>query len=406
VEEIMFAILRFVVVLAVTLLVGSAAAHADKNYGPGVTDTEIKIGQTFPYSGPLSVFATQARAEAAIFAKLNAEGGINGRKITFISLDDGYNPAKTVEQTRRLVEQDQVLLLFNPLGTLTNLAIIKYVNERRIPHLFLSASATVFGDYRSYPWTMGLAATYHTETHLFAQYIMKSHPGAKVGVLYQNDNSGRDYLKGVHDGFGVSAQTYIVKEISYEVSDPTVDSQVISLQAAGADVFLDLATPKAAAQAIRKAASLGWRPTIFVSFVSASIESVMKPAGVENAVGVISSGWLKDPADPAFKGDAAMQDYFEFMKRYYPEGNPVEPANVFAQIAAGALIQVLKQCGDDLSRENVMRQAESLHDFTYPLLLPGIKINTSPTNHYPIRQQQLQRFDGQKWARFGELLSE
>ena len=398
--------LHFLTALACALVVGPTEIRAEKNYGPGVTDTEIKIGQTFPYSGPLSSYATQARAEAAIFAKLNAEGGVNGRRITFISLDDGYNPAKTVEQTRKLVEQDDVLLLFNPLGTPTNLAIVNYVNQRRIPHLFLSASAAVFGDYRTYPWTMGLAPTYHSETRAFAQYIMKTQPGAKVGVLYQNDNAGRDFLKGVHDGFGALASTYIVKEISYDVADPTVDSQVISLQAAGADVFLNLATPKAAAQAIRKAGSLSWRPTTFVSFVSASVETVMKPAGAENAVGVISSAWFKDPSDPVVKGDPALQDYFEFMKRYYPQGDPVAGGNVFAQIAAGALIQVLKQCGDDLSRENVMRQAESLHGLTHPLLVPGITIDTSPTNHYPIRKLQLQRFDGQKWVRFGELLGE
>jgi branched-chain amino acid transport system substrate-binding protein len=344
--------------------------------------------------------------EAAIFAKLNAEGGINGRKINFISLDDGYNPAKTVEQTRRLIEQEEVLLMFNPLGTPTSLAVIGYLNQKHIPHLFLSTGASVFGDYRTHPWTMGLQPNYRTESHLFAKYIMKTLPNAKVALLYQNDDSGRDFRQGVHEGFGDQVDRFIVKEVSYEPSDPTVDSQVISLQASGANVFLNLVPVKAAAQAIRKTASLGWRPTMFVSTISASIETVMKPAGVENAKGVISTGWLKDPTDPGWKDDPAVRDHLAFMQRYYPDGNPAEALNVYAQIAAGALIQVLKQCGDDLTRDNVMRQAENLRDVVAPLLLPGIKINTAPTDHYPIQQVQLIRFDGQKWVRFGDLLSE
>jgi branched-chain amino acid transport system substrate-binding protein len=405
-EKMKFATVRLLVALAVSLAVGSRVALAEKKYGPGVTDTEIKIGQTYPYSGPLSAYATIARAEAAIFAKVNAEGGINGRKINLISLDDGYNPAKTVEQTRRLIEQDEVLLMFNPLGTPTNLAVIKYLNQRHIPHLFLSTGASVFGEYRTYPWTMGLQPNYRTEAHLFVKYIMQNIPGARVGLLYQNDDSGRDFRQGVHEGFGDQINRFIVKEVSYEPSDPTVDSQVISLQASGANVFLNLVPVKAAAQAIRKTASLGWKPTMFVSSISASVETVMKPAGVENAKGVISAGYLKDPTDPAFKDDPAVREHLAFMQRYYPEGNPAEGMNAFAQIAAGALIQVLKQCGDDLTRENVMRQAEGLRDFAHPLLLPGIKIDTSPTDHYPIQQVQLMRFDGEKWVRFGELLGE
>jgi branched-chain amino acid transport system substrate-binding protein len=405
-EKMKFATLRLHVVLAVSLAMGSSVVLAEKKYDPGVTDTEIKIGQTYPYSGPLSAYATIARMEAAIFAKMNAEGGINGRKINFISLDDAYNPAKTVEQTRRLIEQDEVLLMFNPLGTPTSLAVIKYLNQRHIPHLFLATGASVFGDYRTYPWTMGLQPNYRTETHLLAKYIMKTFPDAKVGLLYQNDDSGRDFRQGVHEGFGDDVNRFIVKEVSYEPSDPTVDSQVISLQAAGTNVFLNLVPVKAAAQAIRKAASLGWRPAIFVSSISASIESVMKPAGVENAKGALSVAYLKDPADPAFKDDPAMRDHMTLMQRYYPDGNPAETANIYAEITAGALIQVLKQCGDDLTRENVMRQAESLRNFAHPLLLPGIKIDTSPTDHYPVQQVQLIRFDGEKWVRFGELLSE
>jgi len=405
-EEMKVAAVRLLFLLAVSFTLGSGVTLAEKRYGPGVTDTEIKIGQTYPYSGPLSGYATIARAEAAIFAKINAEGGINGRKINFISLDDGYSPAKTVEQTRRLIEQDEVLLMFNPLGTPTSLAVIKYLNQRHIPHLFLATGASVFGDYRTYPWTMGLQPNYRTETHLLAKYIMKNLSDAKVGLLYQNDDSGRDFRQGVHEGFGDEVGRFIVKEVSYEPSDPTVDSQVISLQAAGANVFLNLVPVKAAAQAIRKTGSLGWRPAIFVSSISASIETVMKPAGVENAKGVLSVGYLKDPSDPAFKEDPAMREHLVLMQRYYPDGNPAEAGNIYAEIAAGAIIQVLKQCGDDLTRENVMRQAESLRGFAHPLLLPGIKIDTSPSDHYPIQQVQLIRFDGEKWVRFGELLSE
>lgn len=387
----------------IAVLEGSAAL-ADKKYDPGASDTEIKIGQSYPYSGPLSAYATMARTEMAAFAKLNAEGGINGRKLNLISLDDAYNPPKTVEQTRRLIEQDEVLLLFNTLGTPTNLAIIKYVNQRRVPHLFLGTGASVFGDYRSYPWTMGFQPTYPTEARAFVQYIMKNLPQAKVGVLYPNLDSGRDFIKGVHEALGARAETFIVKEIAYDDSQPTVDSEVISLQAAGADVFFNFAPPKAAAQAIRKAAALGWKPTIFVSVIAASIESVMKPAGVENAVGVISTAYLKDPSDPAWKNESAMMEHLAFMKRYYPEGNAAEPFNVYGRILAALIIQVLTQCGDDLTRENVMRQAENLRDFAHPLLLPGIKVNTGPADHYPIEQVQLQRFDGQKWVRFGELI--
>jgi len=396
-------------IFSVTALCAALAALpavADKQYGPGVTDTEIKIGQTFPYSGPLSAYATWARTEGAVFAKLNAEGGINGRKINLISLDDGYNPTRTVEQTRRLIEQDEVLLLFNPLGTPTNQAIIKYVNQRRVPHLFLATGASMFGDYRIYPWSMGFQPTYPAEARAFVQYVMKKLPQAKIGVLYPNLDSGRDFVKGVHEAFGAQADKFIVKEIAYDDSQPTVDSEVISLQASGADVFFNFAPPKAAAQAIHKAGALGWRPTIFVSVIANSIESVMKPAGTENSTGVISTAYIKDPSDPAWKNDPGMLEHFAFMKRYYPDGNPAEPFNVVGQIIAAAMIQVLTQCGDSLTRENVMRQAESLRNFTHPLLLPGIKVNTGPADHYPIEQVQLQRFDGQKWVRFGDVLGE
>ena len=385
--------------------VSASTAVAEKRYDPGATDTEIKVGQTYPYSGPLSAFSTMARTEAAVFANLNAEGGINGRKINLISLDDSYSPPKTVEQTRRLVEQDQVLLLFNTLGTPTNMSIIKYVNQKHVPQLLVSTGASAFGDYHSYPWTLGFWPSYPTEARAFVQYIMKNLPQAKVGVLFPNLDSGRDFVKGVREAFGAQADKFIVKEVAYDDSQPTVDSEVISLQSAGVNVFLDFAPPKAAAQAIRKAGALGWKPTIFVPSFAASVESVMKPAGLENSVGVISAAWYKDPSDPAWKSDPAMLEHLAFMKRFYPEGSPAEPFNVLGRIAAGALIQILTQCGDDLTRENVMRQAENLRDFAHPLLLPGIKLTTGPADHYPVEQVQLQRFDGKAWVRFGEVLS-
>jgi branched-chain amino acid transport system substrate-binding protein len=387
------------------VLLNAGVAQAEKNYGPGVSDTEIRIGQTYPYSGPLSAYSTIAKTEAAVFRKLNEEGGIKGRKINFISLDDAYSPPKTVEQVRRLIEQDDVLLLFNTLGTPTNMAVIKYVNQQKVPHLLLGTGASIFGDYRSYPWTLGLWPTYPTEAKAFVRYVTKNLPHAKVGVLTPNLDSGRDFLKGVHDAFGTQAEKFIVKEIAYDDSQPTVDSEIISLQNAGADVFFNFAPPKAAAQAIRKAGALGWKPTIFVSSIAASIESVMKPAGVENSLGVISTAWYKDPSDPSWKSDPAMVEHMAFMKRYYPEGSPAEPFNVVGRIASGILMQILQQCGEDFSRENVMRQAESLHDFKHPLLLSGIKVTTGPSDHYPVEQVQLQRFDGKGWVRFGEVLS-
>jgi len=394
------------VVLCAVAFCFPPSAFAQKKYGPGVTDTEIKIGQTYVYSGPLSAYATMARAQSAVFDKINAEGGINGRKIKFISLDDGFSPAKTVEQTRRLLEQENVLLLFNSLGTQTNMSVIKYITQKKVPHLFPATGATIFGDHKTYPWSVAFQPTYHTEMVVFTQYIKRQLPNAKVGVLYQNDDAGRDFLKGIHDGFAAQTSKFIVKEISYEVTDPTVDSQTITLQQSGADVLILTTPPKASAQAIRKVASIGWKPTILLTYISASIDSVMKPAGLENAVGVISTAWLKDPTDPARKDEPAMKDHLAFMQRYYADGNPSESFNVYGQVLAGAVIQVLKQCGDDLTRENVLRQAENLKDFTHPLLLPGIKANTGPTNHYALKQMQLQRFDGQKWVRVGELISE
>jgi branched-chain amino acid transport system substrate-binding protein len=388
--------------LATILL--AAPGHAQKKYGPGASDKEIKLGQTMSYSGPLSVFGTVGRAAAAYFEKVNAGGGINGRKINFVSLDDGYAPPRTVEQTRKLVEQEEVLALFGSTGTPTNTAIHKYVNAKKVPHLFLLTGASKWGDPQHFPWTMGWAPNYQQEGRIYAKYILKGYPRAKIAVLYQNDDFGKDFLKGFQDGLGDSSGTMIVAQTTYEPTDPTVDSQITMLQASGADTFFDIAAPKAAAQAIRKAHDIGWRPLHFLQSVAASIASTLKPAGLENAVGVVSSAYYKDPTDPQWTNDPGVAAYLAWMKAYYPAGNPDDVFNVWGYSQAQTIEQVLKQCGDDLTRENVMRQAANLKDLQLPMLLPGIKVNTSPTDYYPIKQVQLMKFDGKQWVRFGEVL--
>jgi branched-chain amino acid transport system substrate-binding protein len=381
-----------------------APTHAEKKYGPGASDTEIKLGQTMSYSGALSVFGTIGRAEAAYFEKVNATGGINGRKINLISLDDGYAPPRTVEQTRKLVEQEEVLALFSSLGTPTNVAIQKYVNTKKVPHLFLSTGASRWGDPQQYPWTMGWAPNYRQEGTIYGRYILKNYPRAKIAVLYQNDDFGKDFRKGFQEGLGEAAAKMIIAEATYEPTDPTVDSQITTLKASGADTFFDIAAPKAAAQAIRKAADIGWRPLHFLQSVAASIASTLKPAGLDHAVGVISSTYYKDPTDPQWANDSAVAAYLAWMKAYYPAGNPDDVYNVWAYSQAQTMEQVLKQCGDDLTRENVIRQAANLKELQLPMLLPGIKLSTSPTDYYPIKQVQLMKFDGKQWVRFGEVL--
>ena len=356
------------------------------------------------YSGPLSVFGTIGRAEAAYFDKVNAAGGINGRRINLISLDDGYAPPRTVEQTRKLVEQEEVLALFSSLGTPTNAAIQKYVNAKKVPHLFLSTGASRWGDPQQYPWTMGWSPNYLQEGRIYAKYILKSYPQAKIAVLYQNDDFGKDFLKGFQDGLGDSSARMIVAQTTYEPTDPTVDSQITMLQASGADTFFDIAAPKAAAQAIRKAYDIGWRPLHLLQSVAASIASTLKPAGLDRTAGVVSSAYYKDPNDPQWANDPAVIAYLAWMKTYYPAGNPDDVYNVWGYSQAQTIEQVLKQCGDDLTRENVMRQAANLKELQLPMLLPGIKINTSPTDYYPIKQVQLMKFDGKQWVRFGEVL--
>lgn len=380
-------------------------ARAAKEYGPGVTDTEIKIGNTVPYSGPASSYGTIGKAESAYFRMLNDQGGVNGRKINFISYDDAYSPPKTVEQVRKLVEEDGVLLMLAPLGTPTNSAIQRYLNQKKVPQLFVATGATKWNDPKHFPWTMGWQPNYQSEGHVYAAYILEHKPNSKIGVLYQNDDFGKDYLKGVKDGLGDKAKSMIVVEAPYETTDPTVDSQIISMKSAGADVFVNTGIPKFAAQAIRKAAEIDWKPLHILSSVGNSVGATLKPAGLENAKNIVSDFYLKDPTDLQWKDDPGYRDWVAFMDKYYPEGDKTDAGNVVGPCFCQTMVQVLKQCGDDLTRESIMKQAANLHDFTVPMLLPGIKINTSPTDFAPIKQIQMARFDGEHWKLFGPVLS-
>ncbi len=388
-----------------TALLIPGAARAEKKYDVGASDTEIKIGNTGPYSGPASSYSTIWKCEAAYFKVINAQGGINGRKINFISYDDAYSPPKTVEQVRKLVESDEVLFLFNTAGTPTNTAIHKYMNAKKVPHLFLATGATKWGDPEHYPWTMGFQPSYQSEGQIYARYILDKHPNAKIGVLFQNDDYGKDYVKGLRDGLGDKAKSMIVMEAPYETTDPTVDSQIVNLKSSGADLFYNVTIAKYAAQAIRKAAEIGWQPVHILNNVATSIGIALKPAGLENAKGILSTFWYKDPTDPTWKDDSGYKEWLAFMEQHYPEGDKTDNINAYAYTEAQALIQVLKQCGDDLTRANVMKQAASLRDLELPMLLPGIKVNTSPTDFYPIKQMQMARFDGERWALFGPVIT-
>jgi branched-chain amino acid transport system substrate-binding protein len=395
---------RLMLGLGLAACIAASPALAEKKYDPGAIDTEIKIGQTMPYSGSGSTYGTIGKAEAAYFKMVNDQGGINGRKINFISLDDGYSPPRTVEQIRKLVEEEEVLLTFQNLGTAHNTAIHKYMNAKKVPQLFLSTGASKWGDPEHFPWTMGWLPPYQHESRIYAKYLLKNKPEGKIAILYQNDDYGKDYLKGFKEGLGDKAAKMIVAEVTYEATDPTIDSQIVSLQSSGADVFFDISIPKFAAQAIRKAYDIGWRPLHVINNVSSSVATVLQPAGLEKSVGVISSQFVKDPTDPAWKDDKAIRNYVAFMKRYYPDGNPDDILNVYGYAAAQTLVQVLKQCGDDLTRANVMRQAANLKNLEVLGLLPGISVNTSPTDFYPLKQVQLMRFDGKRWVHFGEVL--
>ncbi|QUS41490.1 branched-chain amino acid ABC transporter substrate-binding protein [Tardiphaga alba] len=399
--------LRLAVLPAAVAILAAATsgALAQKKYGPGVTDTEIKIGNIMPYSGPASAYGVIGKTEEAYFKKINAEGGINGRKINFISYDDAYSPPKTVEQARKLVESDEVLLVFNPLGTPPNSAIHKYMNTKKVPQLFVATGATKWNDPKDFPWTMGWQPSYQSETQIYAKYLLKERPNAKIGVLYQNDDYGKDYLKGLKDGLGSKAASMIVMEESYETSTPTVDSHIVKLKASGADVFINITTPKFAAQAIKKSAEIGWKAEHFLNNVSASVGSVMKPAGFENGQGIISAAYAKDVSDPQWKDDAGMKTFLAFMDKDFPEGNKLDNNVIVGYGAAQTLVKVLQMCGNDLTRENVMKQAASLKDYRTEILLPGIKINTSATDFAPISQLQLMRFKGEKWELFGDIIS-
>ncbi|MCO5124177.1 MAG: ABC transporter substrate-binding protein [Rhizobacter sp.] len=385
------------------LALAASPALAQKKYDPGASDTEIKIGNTMPYSGPASAYGTIGKAEAAYFKKVNDEGGINGRKINFISLDDGYSPPKTVEMARRLVEQDEVLLLFGTLGTPSNTAIHKYMNAKKVPQLFVATGASKWNDPKNFPWTMGWQPNYHTEAMIYAKHILQTKPNAKIAVLYQNDDFGKDYLTGLKDGLGDKAKM-IVAEASYEVTDPTVDSQIVQLQGSGADVFVNIATPKFAAQAIRKAYDTGWKPTQYLTNVSLSVGAVLTPAGLDKSVGIITSNYGKDATDPQWENDPGMKEWRAFMAKYYPDGNLKDNSNIYGYGVARTMVQVLKQCGDNLTRENVMKQAANLQKFDAGTLLPGITINTSPTDFAPIQAVQLARFDGKTWVLFGDVI--
>ena len=396
---------RLATVSMLGLALGMSSALAQKKYDPGASDTEIKIGNINPYSGPASAYGLIGKTIAAYFNKVNAEGGINGRKINFISYDDGYSPPKAVEQARKLVESDEVLLIFQSLGTPSNTAIQKYMNAKKVPQLFVATGATKWGDPQHFPWTMGWQPSYQSEGRIYAKYLLEKHPNAKIGILYQNDDYGKDYVKGLKDGLGPKAASMIVSEQPYETSDPTVDSQIVNLKASGADVFFNVTTPKFAAQAIKKAAEIGWKPVHLLNNVSQSIGGVLKPAGIENSVGILSTYYLKDSTDPGIKDDPGYKDWLAFMDKYFPEGDKTSSFTVYGYTVAQTLVQVLKQCGDNLTRENVMKQAANLKDLELPMLLPGIKINTSPTDFYPIQQMQMQRFDGHRWERIGPVMS-
>jgi branched-chain amino acid transport system substrate-binding protein len=382
----------------------SGPALAQKKYDSGASDTEIKIGNIMPYSGPASAYAAIGKAEEAYFNKINAEGGIHGRKIKFISYDDGYSPPKTVEQARKLVESDGVLLIFGSLGTSTNGAIRKYMNEKKVPQLFVASGASKWNDPRQYPWTMGWQPSYASEAHIYAKYIMKEKPDGKIGVLYQNDDFGKDYLKGLKDGLGPKASMIVLEE-GYDTSEPAIDEHVVKLKAAGADILISITTPKFAAQAIKKAAEINWHPVHIISNVSASVGGVLEPAGLEISQGILSASYTKDGSDPQWNADEGMKKFYNFLAQYAPTANKLDAGVVFGYAAAQTMVKVLQMCGDDLTRENVMKQAASLKDFEPDTLLPGIKINTAPDNFAPIEQLQMMRFKGKKWELFGDIIS-
>jgi branched-chain amino acid transport system substrate-binding protein len=382
----------------------SGSALAQKKYDTGATDTEIKIGNIMPYSGPASAYGVIGKTEEIYFKKINAEGGINGRKINFISYDDGYSPPKAVEQARKLVESDEVLLIFNPLGTPSNSAIQKYMNSKKVPQLFVATGATKWNDPKEFPWTMGWQPSYQSEARIYAKYLMKEKPDAKIAIFYQNDDFGKDYLKGLKDGLGAKASMLIAEE-SYETTEPTIDNHIVKLKATGANVLINIATPKFAAQAIKKVAEIDWKMLHIVTNVSSSIGAVIKPAGIENSQGILSATYGKDGTDPQWDNDPGMKKFYAFLEKYYPEANKQDANIVYGYGVAQTMVKVIEMCGDNLTRENVMKQAASLKDFTPDTSLPGIKLNTSATDFAPIEQLQMERLKGEKWELFGDIIS-
>jgi branched-chain amino acid transport system substrate-binding protein len=384
----------------------TGSALAQKKYDSGASDTEIKIGNIMPYSGPASAYGVIGKTEAAYFNKINAEGGINGRKINFITYDDGYSPPKAVEQARKLVESDEVLVVFNPLGTPSNTAIEKYMNSKKVPQLFVATGATKWNEPKEFPWTMGWQPSYQSEARIYGKYLLKEKPNAKIGVFYQNDDFGKDYLKGLKDGLGAKAASMIIAEEGYETSEPSIDNHIVKLKTSGADVFISITTPKFAAQAIKKLAEMNWTPLHIVSNVSASVGGVIKPAGFENAQGILSAAYAKDGADAQWNNDPGMKKFYEFLAKYDPDANKLDGSVVYGYGAAQTMVKVLEMCGDNLTHENVMKQAASLKNFTPDTLLPGVTINTSATDFAPIKQLQMMRFKGEKWELFGDIITD
>jgi len=396
---------------AAAVLIGCAVlagtpALAQKKYDSGASDTEIKIGQTVPFSGPYSVYAGIGKTEAAYLKMINDQGGINGRKLNLIQYDDAYSPPKTVEQVRKLVEGDEVLFTFQLIGSAANAAVEKYLNIKKVPQLLASTGASRFADPKDYPWTIAFNPNYQSEGRIYAKYILTNHPNAKIGILYQNDDMGRDYVAGLKSGLGTKASSMIVGEASYEVTDPTVDSQVVKLKSTGADLFFDASTPKFAAQAIRKLADLAWTPVHILDINASPISATLKPAGLDISKGIISTNYGKDPNDPQWKDDPGVKAYFAFMEKYYPEGDKLNTVNVYGYAVAELLVHILRQCGDDVSRENIMRQATNIKGFVGSLALPGISVNTSPNDYRVNKQMQMMRFNGERWDLFGPIIED
>jgi branched-chain amino acid transport system substrate-binding protein len=397
---------HFVTATVLATALAASSAHAQKKYDSGASDTEIKIGQTVPFSGPASAYASIGKTQAAYFNMINEQGGVNGRKINLIQYDDAYSPPKAVEQVRKLVESDEVLFTFQIIGTASNAAVQKYLNGKKVPQLFTATGASRFTDPKNFPWTLGFNPSYFVEGRIYGQYILKQYPDAKVGVLYQNDDLGRDYLNGIKAGLGDKAASMVVAEASYEISDPTVDSQILKLKSAGVDVLFSASTPKFAAQAIKKNAELGWKPVHILDINATSVGAVMQPAGLEASKGVISVNYGKDPLDPTWKDDAGMKKYFDFMAKYYPEGDKNSSFNAYGYSTAQLMVHVLNQCGDDPSRENVLKQATNLKDVQLDLALPGIAGNTTPNDYRVNKQLQMMKFNGERWELFGPILED